>query len=584
MSTPSAPLPHRSVANIRSPSGSGRHHPSQHHQQQGTGPSTPNRPVPSSFGSPSGLRADEEIIIIELGTRKIQVGFSGDAAPRGCVWFGPDQQRRAGDFRDWQADYRFDWKAADAGGFWSRDHELWSYDVRGADLGLVGDKLEKALREAFTKYLLIDSRPRRMVWIIPSTLPVPLLSTALDSIFSRFQPPTISLLSSSLSLAVGAGVRSALVVDLGWNETTVTSVYEYREVSTRRSIRGGKMLVEQTHKLLAKHILESQEGSGDSGEHFVSFEECSDITARMVWCKPRQNLGSGQPTSDTLTTVKEQDEGENEDPVVDDEPGAGSTEPQRPGAITIPLRSCSPPKLLELPFDSLSEPCESAFFDTQYSLSSFDDHELPVHLLIYHSLLQLPLDVRALCMSRIIFTGGCAGVLGLRARIFDEVSHLIQERGWDPVQGKAVHQFLTNPKLKQKRGRKSTSHSGHGGDEEHDDEEQDDVWHDAANTIPEVDMIEEQVKRGTDNRPRVQGQMRAVESLGTWGGASLATHLKAPAVAVIDRELWLLHGAAGASKAGEVDQKAQRQSLGPGGLMRASVAGSSWTLGVWGTN
>lgn len=421
-----------------------------------------------------------------------------------------------------------------------------------------------------------------MVWIIPSTLPIPLLSTALDSVFSRFQPPTISLLSSSLSMAVGAGVRSALVVDLGWNETTVTSVYEYREVSTRRSIRGGKMLVVQTHKLLAKHILESQEGSGDPQEHVVSFEECSDITARMVWCKPRQNLGSGQPTSDTLTTVKEQDEGESGDPIVDDEPNTESTEPQRAGAITIPLRSCSPPKSLELPFDSLSEPCESAFFDTQYSLSSFDDHEMPVHLLIYHCLLQLSLDVRALCMSRIIFTGGCAGVLGLRARIFDEVSHLIQERGWDPVQGKAVHQLLTNPKLKQKRS-KSTSHSRYGEDDEH-GEEQDDVWHDAANTIPEVDMIEEQVKRGTEKRPRVQGQMRAVESLGAWGGASLATHLKAPAVAVIDRELWLLHGATGASKAGEVDHKTQRQSLGPGGLMRASVAGSSWTLGVWGAN
>jgi hypothetical protein len=28
---------------------------------------------------------------------------------------------------------------------------LWQYDVREVDLGLVGDKLERALREAFTK-------------------------------------------------------------------------------------------------------------------------------------------------------------------------------------------------------------------------------------------------------------------------------------------------------------------------------------------------------------------------------------------------------------------------------------------------
>jgi hypothetical protein len=143
MSAPagSAPLPHRSVANIRSPSGA-------------SGPSTPLRPIPSNFGSPSSLRADEEIIIIEFGTRKLQVGFSGDPAPRGCVWFGPDQQRRVGDFRDWQTDYRYDWRSAAAGGRWGKDHELWQYEVRGANLGLVGDRIERALREAFTKYYL----------------------------------------------------------------------------------------------------------------------------------------------------------------------------------------------------------------------------------------------------------------------------------------------------------------------------------------------------------------------------------------------------------------------------------------------
>lgn len=148
MSAPagSTPLPHRSVANIRSPTGAG-HRPSSHQ----SGPSTPLRPIPSNFGSPSSLRADDEIIIVEFGTRKLQVGFSGDPFPRGCVWFGPDQQRRVGDFRDWQADYRQDWRSAAAGGLWGRDHELWQYDVRGADLGLVGDKIERALREAFTK-------------------------------------------------------------------------------------------------------------------------------------------------------------------------------------------------------------------------------------------------------------------------------------------------------------------------------------------------------------------------------------------------------------------------------------------------
>jgi actin-related protein len=420
--------------------------------------------------------------------------------------------------------------------------------------------------------MLIDSRPRRVVWVLPSSLPIPLLSAALDSTFSRFQPPTVSLLSSQLALAVGAGVRSALVVDLGWSETVVTSVYEYREVASMRSIRGGRTLVEQTHKLLAKNLPGTQTGPDGKEEYVVSFEECSDITTRMVWCKPRQRSASDQPSSDSLATVHEHDEGEHED----------QSPSRRTGTVTIPLRSWLSPTSLELPFEALAEPCEDAFFDTQYSPTSFDDHELPLHLLVYRALLQLPVDVRALCMSRIIFTGGCSNVLGLRGRIFDEVSHLIQERGWDPVQGKGVEQLRSNPKLKRRGTRPAgdgptgvTSSSGGG-------EEQDGVWHDAANMVPETDLIEEQLKRGADRRPRVQGELRAIESLGAWSGASLVTHLKAPAIATIDRDVWLQHGAAGASKPSDVDHKTQRQSLGAGGLMRGSAAGSAWTLGVWG--
>ena len=422
--------------------------------------------------------------------------------------------------------------------------------------------------------MLIDSRPRRLVWILPSALPIPLLSAVLDSVFTRFQPPTVSLLSSPLALVVGAGVRSALVVDLGWSETVVTGIYEYREVAARRSIRGGRTLVEQTHKLLAKHLPGAQENSDGKQEYVLSFEECSDIATRMVWCKPSRVSASARPASDALATVQEQDEGE-----PGDQPSS-----KRDGSVTVPLRSWLSSTSLELPFDALAEPCEDAFFGSQYSPTSFDDHELPLHLLVHRALLQLPVDVRSLCMSRIIFTGGCSSVLGLRKRIFDEVSHLAETRGWDPVQGKVVDQLRTNPKLKRRGTRPAgdgpvdvTSQNGGW-------EEQDGVWHDAANTVPEVDPIDEQLKRRDDPQPRVEGEMRAIESLGAWGGASLVTHLKIPAVATIDREVWLLHGAAGAGKASEVDHKIQRQSLGPGGLMRGSAAGSAWTLGVWGAN
>ncbi|KAK4651253.1 hypothetical protein QC762_604560 [Podospora pseudocomata] len=574
------PLPHRSVANIRSPHTSGNTNPST--------PSSSSRPVPtSSFGSPSSLRADEDILILELGSRKLQIGFAGDACPRGTVWFTPSQLRRVGDFRDWSSESKtnVDWKTKKVTGekWWTRDHELWEYDVREVDLGLIGDKVERALREALTKYMLIDSRPRRMACVLPSSLPLPMLSAVLDSLFTRFQPPTISLFSSPVALTVGAGVRSALIIDLGWRETVVTSVYEFREVNTKRSVRGGRLLVEQTHKLLARHLPENQkkkEGttSEDTQDYDLSFEECNDIATRMVWCKPHLSSPKAHKSKEGLPTLHEQDESD-------------STEAESPTEASktarIPLQSCRSPTTIELPWAALAEPSENAFFDSQYSESSFDDHELPLPLLVYRSLLQLPLDVRALCMSRIIFTGGCASVLGLRGRIFGEVSKLIEERGWDGVQGKGADQMRANPKLQGKRGSRPAV-SGPTGvtspPEAVGGQEQDGVWHDAANTAHEACPVEEQLARGRDKRPRVQGKMRAIESVGAWSGASLIAHLKAAPISTIEREAWLQYGAAGASKPSEVDQKSARQSFGPGGLIRGSAANNSWTLGVWGVN
>lgn len=149
-------LPHRTLSSIRAGSST----------INATGgspasPSTPLRNIHSAFGSPSSLRAEDEVVIVEFGTRSLKVGFVGDPVPRGFVTFGPEQSRRVGDFRAWQSDYQDDWRQRATGKEWGRDYELWKFDVRGLDLGLVGDRMERGLREAFTKYALFLFRADR---------------------------------------------------------------------------------------------------------------------------------------------------------------------------------------------------------------------------------------------------------------------------------------------------------------------------------------------------------------------------------------------------------------------------------------
>lgn len=440
------------------------------------------------------------------------------------------------------------------------------------------------------RYLLIDSRPRRVVAVLPPGVPLPLLATVLDTLFNRFHTPAISLMSAPVACTFSAGVRSALVVDMGWAETVVTAVYEYREVRSSRSVRAGKLLVENTHRLLAS-ALGGQEASsadgaaGDQTEHVMSFEECEEVANRLVWCKPARGSASAVQ-HEGLPTVAEQDESEANVP-----PAADVS-----SSTSIPLRSTSTPTTLHLTYEQLSAPAETTFLDSQQPASFFDDHELPLPLLIYRSLLKLPLDVRGVCMARIIFTGGCSNVLGLRGRIFEEVNRLVQTHGWDGVQGRGVQAYRTNPKLR--RGSRQASNDGptgvasssspstsppsrqEGGVSGH---EQDGVWVDApSDAQQEPDPVEEQLRKRKGEKPTLQGQLRAVESLGAWSGASLLNLLKVPALATVERDTWREQGINGASRPGEVDQKvAQRQSMGAGGLMR-SAAGANWTLGVWG--
>lgn len=415
--------------------------------------------------------------------------------------------------------------------------------------------------------------------MLPSAMPLPLLSSLLDTLFIRFQPPTISLLSAPVTATVAAGVRSGLVVDLGWSETVVTGVYEYREVHCSRTIRGGRMLVEQMHKLLKRCVAEKEgrsyeEKSDDAQEYIASFEECDDLTSRLCWCKPVTALETSQEKQEGLATLEEEDEFED---------ARSTAQESSEKFIDISLSSTQPPTIIQPSFDQLSEPCENTFFDPQRQHNSFDDEEIPVHLLIYRSLLQLPMDVRAVCMSRIIFTGGCANVLGLRGRIFDEISRLVQERGWSGVTGKVVEEQRNNPKTKRRVSRQPTDATSRAAPQPDGGGEEDGVWHDAANATQENDPIENQLRKmGGGSIPMVQGSLRCLESLGSWSGGSLVTQLKVPAIATVDRELWLQQGVAGATRPNEVDVKS-RMSMGAGGLLRGAAAGSNWTLGVWGS-
>lgn len=418
------------------------------------------------------------------------------------------------------------------------------------------------------RHLLIDSRPRKMGLVLDSSLPLPLLSSLLGVLFNRFQAPSVSLLPSATMSAVAAGVRSALVIDMGWSETVVTSIYEYREVKSTRSVRGGKNFLNRFYELL-RNLVAGQESQGNEESRVVSFDESEEIMRRLAWCRPI-SLGKPSIPLTHLDTVEERDETEEETMRLS-------------GVAEVPLRSASPPTVVRIPFERLADVCDESFFGTQTSSPNYDDHELPIPLLVYRHLLRLPLDVRAICMSRILFTGGCSNVIGIKGRIVDEVQKIVDEQGWTFVKGKGVNQLRDNMKVWGQAG--DVEESTLSGDRPGLDGERAVYSEGRQETDEAPTTIEAKIERNRPTGQQARGRLRAIHSLGSWTGASLLCQLKVAAMATIEREGWLQQGINGASRPGEIDVRAQqRQSIGAGGLVRGSSGHSpSWTLGIWGS-
>lgn len=425
---------------------------------------------------------------------------------------------------------------------WVRDYELWQLDLRKVDLGLLEDKIERLFRETYNNYLLTDAGSSRLVLALPSLMPHPLLSSLLSTLFSRWRFPSITLLPSAAMSATAAGLRSALVVDLGWAETTVTGLYEYREITTKRSTRAMKLLQQEMGRLLSRLASCEDHEAEDKDRISVGFSYCEEVLTRFAWCMPHAQDGE-QPYQSAHT-------------------------------VSIPSPVNPVQEFFDVPFSRLAEPVEIALFATGIPETELDDEEKSIPLLVYNTLLALPPDARGTCMSRIVFVGGGARIPGVRKRILEEVSSLIKTHGWSAIRGKAVErqrQRMEDLRISsQANGQKQKPTTSENGETPGEGDKID-----PSQEVPEIDFVEQKLHRQNKEMPvPVQGVLREVESLGAWAGASLVTSLKLRGMVEIEREKFLQNGLAGATRDSEPPVPDRRSGLRAGDR-------SSWTLAGW---
>ena len=445
---------------------------------------------------------------------------------------------------------------------WGTDYELWPLDLRDVDLGLIEDKLERALRDAYTRVLLLDSRSRKAVLVVPSCAPHSLLSKILSLLFENFQIPTITLVPPPTMSAFAAGQRSGLVVDIGWHETTITVVYELREVRTYRSTRAMKTLVSEMGRMLQGHLPQDVSGSTEDEKMVLDFYYVEELVTQIAWCpfNESMSLQNGMASlsiSDNSPPQALQDDTE----------------------ISVPLPRASD-RPVKIPFSSLSKPVESILLAVSQNLREQDDQERPLQYLMYEILLSLRQDVRAVCMSRIMFTGGGANITGLKPRLLQELSRTVATRGWDPVWGKAAEEYRRRKAELMRQRNLGVKHTI------------EDIAEDGlADEAPEVepaalrsqdsdeigDKLKEQALKGTT--PSVDGVIRGLQTLGAWAGASLTALLRIKSVVEIDKDVYLQHGLAGAKRESDLNPGKSKSQT---NLARMNASDNqTWTLGVW---
>ncbi|KAM5448526.1 hypothetical protein MaudCBS49596_005320 [Microsporum audouinii] len=511
----------------------------------------------------SSFRQEEDAIIIEIGSRWLRAGFEGNSMPTCVVGFGTEEGRRVGDYRGWIRSNSNGATARKRRTYdiqtWSKNYELWVSDLRGFDIQLFEDRIERAIREVYNKYLLTDAGSSRLVLVIPSIVPHPLLASLLSTIFHRWKYPSITLLPITAMATVSAGLRSSLVVDIGWEETVVTAVYEYREVRSKRSTRAMKMMMQEMAKMLTNIVYEV-EGSNPGGKEdtvCIPFELCEEILVRLAWCEKSSQLSEDSEfmSAHSAPSTTSGGNGDIYSRSLDSK-------------VSVPLPVGSDSKYTEIPFLQFSQPTESTLFGGPYETRDWDDEDMPLDILIYYFLLSLPPDLRGTCMSRIVFTGGGANIPGVRQRILDDVNALVEKNQWSVSRGKWLNRRKSRLYQQSGSGNSTTPNT--------------DMSSPTFREPPELEpnFIDEKMDLKRKDDRHVHGVLRQVESMGPWTGASLLASLKVKGLVEVEREKYLQHGLAGANRDYDLHPPERRSGHGPGAA-RSGGDRSSWTLGEW---
>ncbi|KAK9236908.1 hypothetical protein V1525DRAFT_378498 [Lipomyces kononenkoae] len=327
-------------------------------QLSSSSPSTPG--ATASFASSPLLSPStrqqhtDPPLILDIGARGIRAGIAGAERPICEIPIAPDRNGRI------------------------QNHVLWDLDMRNTKMEDVHDILQAILRDVYYKYLLLDGKSRKVVILENPMMSVQLKKLIAFVLFNYFQSISVTYMLSPVCSMLAAGARTALVVDIGWHETTVTPIYDYKPIlsAVQSTTRAGKRL----HDIVSGILNEFTSVP-------PSFDEVEQFIGRAMYCS---NI-------DTTT----------------------SSSSQQAFAVTLSGNTYYIPSS-----ETRCSPLVQCF--VRRAEDNMDDIEcFPIPDLVASCLSRLGIDTRASMLSRIVFVGGCSNIPGLKLRLLEEVRNCL---------------------------------------------------------------------------------------------------------------------------------------------------------------
>ncbi|EIW71696.1 hypothetical protein TREMEDRAFT_28085 [Tremella mesenterica DSM 1558] len=358
------------------------------------------------------------------GSRIWKVGFSGEPDPRAVFWAQKDSD--------------------------GLDGEAWNFDLgcidgargnRAEGDRIVGLRMVRNVRETFHKYLMTDSKARKVIVLENTYLPSYVKDHLVRVLFDNLRVPSVSFTPSSLASLAACGRITGLVVDCGWLETTVTPVMFSRPLLhlAKSTTLAGKTLHDRLRLLIHYHATyivppaSLNEVANRIRHQPVPMSILSDQIIERI-------LSEGCLVGDIPSNSQIEEDDSMEPPVivradVDEDEEARLARSLRhkyqSSSSTVEMKSKIPPPTgspTDMGYGDLLVPgwirerAAEIFFENE---TNRDDEAISIPQLILKCLLKLPVDIRATVIQTILVTGGTASLPNFIPRLRDSLlSHL----------------------------------------------------------------------------------------------------------------------------------------------------------------